>query len=251
MERDALLNALRAVPWHQRVITALDVPDAEAALTLADRLGGDARFVKVGLELFGAVGPTVVRALRQDGRQVFLDLKFHDIPNTVAGAARAAARLDVAFLTIHASAGRRAIAAARDALLEVPASDRDHRPALLGVTVLTSLDGDDLRELAPGAGSPAAQVVRLGRLAWESGCDGLVCSAADLDRLRAELGPEPLVVTPGVRPAGAARDDQRRVTTPADARAAGTDFLVVGRPVTGADDPAAALSAIARELANA
>jgi orotidine-5'-phosphate decarboxylase len=107
-----------------------------------------------------------------------------------------------------------------------------------------------LRELAPGAGSPAEQVVRLGRLAWESGCDGLVCSAADLGRLRDELGPEPLAVTPGVRPAGAARDDQRRVATPAAARTAGADFLVIGRPVTGAEDPAATLAAIARELAS-
>jgi orotidine-5'-phosphate decarboxylase len=248
MERAELLAALRAVPARQRIITALDVADPQQASALAGRLGADGRFVKVGLELFSAAGPAVVRALHQAGREVFLDLKYHDIPNTVAGAARVAATLGAAFVTIHAAAGRRAISAAAEALAQGPRPPENRRPALLAVTVLTSLDDGDLGELAPGAGAAAEHVVRLGRLAWESGCDGLVCSPADLPRLRAELGATPLAVTPGVRPAGAAIDDQRRVATPAAARAHGADFLVIGRPITAAADPAAALAAIAAEL---
>ncbi|MFO7654253.1 MAG: orotidine-5'-phosphate decarboxylase [Candidatus Krumholzibacteriia bacterium] len=259
MDRRDLVAALRETPRRRRVITALDVAGGSLAAGLAGRLGDDGLFVKVGLELFSAAGPEIVRDLRAAGREVFLDLKYHDIPNTVAGAARQAAALGVAFTTVHASAGRRAVAAAAAALAEGPPAagasggpkEGGRRPVLLAVTVLTSLDDGDVAELAPGAGGAQDQVVRLARIAWESGCDGLVCSPADLERLRDALGPEPLVVTPGVRPAGAQADDQRRVATPAAAMARGADFLVVGRPVTQADDPVAALAAIARELESA
>jgi orotidine-5'-phosphate decarboxylase len=249
MDRSELLAQLRAAPAAERVITALDVPSAEEALALAGRLGEGAAMVKVGLELFGAAGPTVVQLLQGRGRRIFLDLKFHDIPNTVAGAARVAARLGVTLCTMHAAAGPRAVAAAAEALATAPPGPDGRRPALLAVTVLTSLGRDELAQTAPGAGAVAEQVQRLAALAWENGCDGLVCSPADLTALRDRLGPAPLCVTPGIRPAGAAVGDPVRVATPADARRAGADYLVVGRPITRADDPAAALRAIAGKFA--
>jgi len=246
MERSALLAALRARPTRGRVITALDVDAAGRALALAGRLGPEGRLVKVGLELFSAAGPPVVRELRGAGHDVFLDLKWHDIPQTIAGAARAAAALGATFVTVHAAAGRRGLAAAAEALA---AAARDGaRPALLAVTVLTSLSPEELDEVAPSPEPLSARVARLARLAWDCGCDGVVCAAPDLPRLRQEVGPEPLAVTPGIRPAAGATDDQRRVATPAAALAAGADFLVVGRPITGAADPAAALREITKEL---
>ncbi len=248
MQRDQLLAGLRGLPAADRVITALDVPTAEAALALAGRLGDQARFVKVGLELFTAAGPAVVQLLQARGKHVFLDLKLHDIPNTVAGAVRTASRLGVAMLTMHAASGRAAIAAAAEALATAEPGPSGRRPALLAVTVLTSLGPDDLAETAPGAGAVADHVRRLARLSWDAGCDGLVCSAADLVALRGDLGAQPLVVTPGIRPAGAAVQDQKRVATPREACRDGADFLVVGRPVTGAADCARAHAAIAAEL---
>ncbi len=251
MTRDQLLARLRNLPASNRIITALDVPDLETALTLADRLGPAAGRVKVGLELFSAAGPEVVRLMREQGREVFLDLKYHDIPNTVAAAARQAAVLGASFCTVHAQAGRRALSAAAEALATAPLSPLApdaRRPALLAVTVLTSLSEKELQETGPSADDLAARVVRLARLAWDCGCDGLVCSPADLPSLRAALGPEPLVVTPGVRPAGAAVGDQRRVATPAAAVRDGADFLVIGRPITRSDDPGAALADIAAEI---
>jgi orotidine-5'-phosphate decarboxylase len=249
MERDRLLASLRGMAGAQRVITALDVPDAEAAVSLAAGLGPEGRLVKVGLELFSAAGPEVVRRLQALGKGIFLDLKYHDIPNTVAAAARVAARLGVAMCTVHAACGRRALAAAAEALRTAPAGPGGPRPALLAVTVLTSLGQEELDEVAPAPEGLEARIVRLARVAWQSGCDGIVCSARDLGRLRSDLGPEPLVVTPGLRPAAAATDDQRRTAPPADAVAAGADYLVIGRPITRAGDPAAALAAIGRELA--
>ncbi len=249
MDRSALLATLRGEPATDRIITALDVPSAEEAMALAGRLGPRGRYVKVGLELFSAAGPTVVQLLQGRGQRVFLDLKFHDIPNTVAGAARMAARLGAAFCTIHASAGRRALSAAAEALASEPAATDGLRPALLAVTVLTSLGPDELAETAPSWETLPDRVLRLARLAWDCGCDGLVCAAPDLVALRAAVGPEPLVVTPGIRPAGAGVDDQTRVATPGRAIADGADFLVVGRPVARADDPAAALTSLAAELA--
>jgi orotidine-5'-phosphate decarboxylase len=248
MHRDDLLADLRRLPAGDRVITALDVPTAEAAVALAGRLGERARFVKVGLELFTAAGPLVVQLLRGQGKLVFLDLKFNDIPNTVAAAARAAARLDVAMLTIHAACGRAAMTAAAAALAETAAASRGRRPALLAVTVLTSLGPAELAETSAAGDTVAARVQRLARLAWDSGCDGVVCAAADLPALRGDLGRQPLAVTPGIRPAGADVQDQKRVATPGNARRDGADFLVVGRPITQAEDPARAHAALTAEL---
>jgi orotidine-5'-phosphate decarboxylase len=249
MQRSELIGRLRALPPGRRLITALDVPDADRALALAGLLGPSGGFVKVGLELFSAAGPSVVAGLRDLGRDVFLDLKYHDIPNTVASAARQAARMGAALCTIHAGNGRASLEAAAAALAEAPAGPGGQRPALLAVTVLTSLSAADLEEVAPGGGTLADRVARLATLAWESGCDGLVCSAADLPELRRVVGPGPLVVTPGIRPASGTADDQKRIATPRQAAEAGADFLVIGRPVTGAADPAAALAAIAAEFA--
>ena len=250
MNRQDLLSALRALPAGRRVITALDVPDADRAVDLAGRLGPNGGFVKVGLELFSAAGPDVVGRLQEIGRDVFLDLKYHDIPNTVAGAARVAAGLGASLCTMHAGNGRAAMAAAAEALA---ACDRHpvtgRRPALLAVTVLTSLSEREMQEVSPSQDELEDRIGRMADLAWDAGCDGLVCSAADLPRLRKAIGPEPLIVTPGIRPAGASVDDQHRVTTPRQAMDAGADFLVIGRPITKAPDPAAALAAIAAELA--
>ena len=247
MERQELISSFRSVPPGQRVFTAIDVPSAEEALKLADSLGPDARYVKVGMQLFTAAGPDIVRALVDRGLEVFLDLKYHDIPNTVAGAVRSAAKLGVSFLTLHAGGGSKMLAAAADAAREAAAAG-DHRPALLAVTVLTSLSLEELDEVAPGGGGLEQRIPRLARVAWDAGCDGIVCSPADLPALRSDLGHDILAVTPGVRPAGAATDDQQRFTTPAQALASGADFLVVGRPITRASNPAEALAAIAKEL---
>ena len=248
MTRLDLLNALRALPAEDRVITALDVPTAEEAMALAGRLGPDARFVKVGLELFSAAGPTAIQLLQGRDKRIFLDLKYNDIPNTVAGAARVAARLGVSLVTMHAGCGKAAITAAAEALAAAEPGPDGLRPALLAVTVLTSMGPEDLADTSGHADVVADRVRRLARLAWDAGCDGLVCSAKDLPGLRDELGPEPLAVTPGIRPAGDDVQDQKRVATPAGAFADGADFLVVGRPITQADDPAQAHAAIAAEL---
>ena len=245
MDRSRLIAQLRAVPVRRRIITALDMPSGREAVSLAASMGRGDHFVKVGLELFSAAGPEVVQKLQAINRRVFLDLKYHDIPNTVASAARVAADLGAVMCTVHASAGRGALTAAAEALAGI---DSDQRPALLAVTVLTSLSGPELAEACPSPDTLADRIDRLARLAWDCGCDGLVCSAADLGDLRAELGPEPLAVTPGIRPAGGDVQDQKRVATPAGAFRDGADFLVVGRPITRAEDPAGAHAAIAAEL---
>jgi len=254
MTRDQLLSRLRDIPAAGRIITALDVPDLEAAREMAARLGPAARCVKVGLELFSAAGPEAVHLMRSQDREVFLDLKFHDIPNTVAAAAARASALGASFCTVHAQAGRRALTAAAEALAAAPVAPTapdGRRPALLAVTVLTILTAEELQETGPSPDSLTARVARLARLAWDCGCDGLVCSPTDLPAVRAELGGDPLVVTPGVRPAGSAAADQRRVATPADAVAGGADFLVIGRPITRSEDPCRALAAVAAEIQSA
>ena len=248
MRRQDLLAALRGLPASARVITALDVPTTEEAMALAGRLGAGATFVKVGLELFTAGGPTVVHLLQGQHKRIMLDLKLCDIPNTVARAVRAASRLQVAMLTMHASAGRAAMTAAAEALADTQPAPDGTRPALLAVTVLTSLGPADLAEMDPAPVPIQDRVRRLASLAWQSGCDGFVCSAADLPALRSELGSEPLVVTPGIRPAGGNAQDQKRVATPRMAAREGADFLVVGRPITAAFDPSLAHAAIAAEL---
>ena len=248
MDRSDLLYSLRSLPATDRVITALDFPTSKPALDLAARLGPGGGLVKVGLELFSAAGPQIVLSLQETGKSVFLDLKFHDIPNTVASAARVAAAMGAAMCTIHASCGRQALSAAAKALAEAPSGPGGMRPALLAVTVLTSLSSEQMDEVCPAADSLQDRVDRLARLAWDSGCDGLVCSAADLPRLRQAVGPEPLVVTPGIRLSGGDKQDQQRVTTPGEAVRAGADFLVVGRPITRSEDPVAALAAIANDM---
>ena len=224
------------------LIIALDFPAPAEALSLARRLDPTACRVKVGKELFTRGGPAVVEELIGLGFGVFLDLKYHDIPATVAGACRAAADLGVWMVNVHALGGRRMVEAAAEAL-----AMSERPPLLTAVTVLTSMEGEDLREIGL-PGTPRENVLRLGHLALEAGADGLVCSAREVTDLRSAFGVEPCLVTPGIRPVRAAEDDQRRVMTPAEARRAGADHLVVGRPVTGADDPAAALSALEAEL---
>jgi orotidine-5'-phosphate decarboxylase len=249
MNRTQLIARMRELPADRRIITALDVPTMDRALGLAERLGSGGGFVKVGLELFSSAGPDIVHRLKELDRDVFLDLKLHDIPNTVAAAAKVAASLGVSLITMHASGGRAAMTAAATALADAVVDARTgRRPALLAVTILTSLSEQEMGEVSPSLDSLQDRVQRLARLAWECGCDGLVCSAADLPGLRRTVGPEPLVVTPGIRPAGAAVCDQHRVATPAQAMAAGADFLVIGRPITKAADPGEALRAIAVEL---
>jgi orotidine-5'-phosphate decarboxylase len=227
-----------------RLIAALDTPDPAHAAAWARALSPHVGLVKVGLELFVAHGPAAIGIIAQAGAPIFLDLKLHDIPNTVAGAARAASSLGVAMLTIHASGGQAMIAAAREAA----EAGGPARPMILAVTVLTSLGAADLAATGV-AGGPAQQVLRLGRLAIEAGADGLVCSAHEVAPLRAALGAGVPLIVPGIRPAGAVVGDQKRVMTPREALAAGADWLVIGRPITGADDPAAAAAAIAAGLA--
>ncbi len=225
-----------------KVIVALDFADAAPALALVDRLDPALCRLKVGKELFTAAGPELVRALVARGFEVFLDLKFHDIPNTVGAACRAAARLGVWMLNVHASGGRRMMAAAREAIADLP-----EPPLLIGVTVLTSMSAEDLGEVGV-TDAPAEQVRRLARLTQACKLDGVVCSAQEAAVLRADLGPEFRLVTPGIRPAGADSGDQRRVMTPSDALRSGATDLVIGRPITGAADPLAALRAIRDEI---
>jgi orotidine-5'-phosphate decarboxylase len=223
------------------VIVALDTPSKASALELVERLGSAADFYKVGLELFTAEGPTVVRELLARDKRVFLDLKLHDIPNTVGGAVRAASALGVHMLTLHATGGA--------AMLETARAAVTGRLRLVAVTALTSLDAPELgRAWGRRIGSVHEEASRLAALAKAAGLHGVVASAADAARIRPEVGEDFLLVVPGIRLGGAARDDQRRVGTPAGAVKAGADYLVIGRAVTRADDPAAALAAVLEEI---
>jgi orotidine-5'-phosphate decarboxylase len=231
---------MRADP---RVIVALDFPDAKGALALAKRIDPKLCRVKVGKELYTAAGPSLVEKLQRSGYGVFLDLKYHDIPNTVAAACAAAAALGVWMINLHALGGRAMMSAAREALAGTKA-----RPRLTAVTLLTSLGAADLSEVGL-AGSPQEVVLRLASLARECGLDGVVCSAQEVAALRTRFGRDFCLVTPGIRPAEAARDDQNRVATPRHAVANGADYLVIGRPITRAPDPLAALRAVQAEIA--
>ncbi|GAN86498.1 orotidine-5'-phosphate decarboxylase [Komagataeibacter intermedius] len=227
-----------------RLIVALDTKDTAQAMRWRAESAGYAGAVKLGLEFTYARGLEAVRDVAGDS-PLFLDLKLHDIPNTVASAIGSLKAVQPAMLTIHAAGGRAMIAAARQA---IDGTFPDGvRPLLLAVTVLTSMDTQAMHEIGV-EGSVEAQVVRLGRLAMESGADGLVCSSHEITPLRAALGEAPVLVVPGIRPAGSAVGDQKRIMTPAQARAAGADWIVVGRPITRAADPAAAAAAIAAEL---
>ncbi len=236
---DPAADAGRAGP---EVIVALDFPEVGEAFALVDHLP-EGTWYKVGLELFTRGGPAVVERLVNDGRRVFLDLKLHDIPNTVAGAVRAAGALGVELLTVHGAGGEAMLRAAAEAARSSVAAD-ERRLRLLAITVLTSLDDAALSAvMGPGAGVEET-AGRLAGLARESGVDGAVCSVNEARAVRVACGDDFLIVTPGIRLPGQSADDQRRVATPAVARAAGADYLVVGRSITGAADPAAALEAI-------
>jgi orotidine-5'-phosphate decarboxylase len=224
-----------------RIFVALDTTDLDRALALGRGLKGFIGGVKVGKEFFTALGPAGVGALGELGLPVFLDLKFHDIPATVAGAVRAALALKPFIINVHASGGAEMMRAA------VEAADGPDRPLVVAVTVLTSLADEDLAATGV-AGDAAAQVLRLAGLAKRSGLDGVVCSAHEAEALRAALGDDFKLVVPGIRPQWAAADDQKRIVTPAEAVAKGADYLVIGRPITAADDPADAARRIAAEL---
>ena len=227
------------------VIVALDYDNQDSALTLADRLDPRLCRLKVGKELFTAAGPSVVKKLTDRGFDVFLDLKFHDIPNTVAKAIGTAADLGVWMTNVHASGGSRMMSAARQAL-DSKGSDM----LLIGVTVLTSMDVSDLEEVGV-QGNASAQVLRLAELAKNSGLDGVVCSAQEAKLLKESLGQGFKLVTPGIRLADSVADDQRRIVTPADALALGSDYLVIGRPITKSTNPLATLLEINRSLMSA
>jgi orotidine-5'-phosphate decarboxylase len=233
------------------IIIALDYPESGPALDLVDRVGADADFYKVGLELYTRSGPEIVQALASRGKRVFLDLKLHDIPNTVAGGVRSAAEHGVDLLTVHAAGGPSMLARAAEAAREA-AESGGHRVRIVAVTVLTSLPAFEVEEIwGRTVDSVRDEVLRLASMAGEAGIDGVVSSALEAEALRHVLGPDALLVTPGIRPAGAETHDQARVATPALAVAAGASHLVVGRSITQAADPRSAYRAIAEEAAAA
>jgi orotidine-5'-phosphate decarboxylase len=227
------------------IIVALDVPSSEQALALVDRLGDSADFYKVGSPLFTRCGPDIVRALRERGCRIFLDLKYHDIPSTVANAVASAADIGVDLLTLHASGGEAMMRAARD----VVSADG---PRLLGVTILTSFTAAEVEQVwNKEILSLRDEVARLARFAAEAGLHGVVASPLEVEAIKRRHGADFLVVTPGIRPAGGVQGDQARTATPAEAVRFGADFLVIGRPVIAADDPVAAVAAIRADMENA
>ncbi len=224
------------------IIVALDFPSTKQAIELVERLEPERCRLKVGKELFTRSGPALVEQLVAKGYDVFLDLKFHDIPNTVAAACSVAADLGVWMVNVHAQGGRRMMEAANEALQK-----SSHQPLLIAVTILTSMGEEDIREVGL-SGSPADNVKQLATLAQNAGLDGVVCSPKEVAMLRETISSNFQLVTPGIRPSWAAKGDQTRITTPADAIALGSNYLVIGRPITGADDPLLALSKIEDEL---
>jgi orotidine-5'-phosphate decarboxylase len=243
---DAPSSFPSATSPKDRLAIALDFPTAAQALAAVDRLNNTCRWFKVGMELFYAEGAPLIHTLRNRGFEIFLDLKLHDIPNTVAGAVSSVTATGASLLTLHAAGGERMMAAAAAALTA-------GSPRLLAVTVLTSMDVADLAATGVAA-APADQVLRLARLAQQSGIAGMVCSPLEVAALRAALAPDTMLVVPGIRPASTAGgnpDDQRRIATPAAAIRDGASLLVVGRPVTQASDPAAAAESILAEIADA
>jgi len=229
---------------RDQLIVALDVSSAAQAQKIVTALGDSVTFYKVGMQLYTAEGPGIVRDLIRAGRRVFLDLKYHDIPNTVGAAVREAGKLGVSLLTVHGSGGSKMLRAATEAA-------RESNPALkvIAVTVLTSMDQDELNEIMQG--NLEEQVVHVAGLALKAGCHGVVSSAREVRALRTRMGNDFLVITPGVRPAGAAHGDQARVVTPAEAIAAGSTHLVVGRPITAAPNPAREAEKIIQEIEQA
>ena len=228
-----------------QIIVALDVDSREEALNLVRRLKGRVGLFKVGSQLFTSEGPELVREIVREGEKVFLDLKFHDIPNTVTKAVLAATKLGASMLTLHAGGGAKMMSAAANALKQ--ACNAVERPQLLGVTVLTSLADEDLVQVGIRADA-ASQVATLAKLAEEAGLDGVVASPSELSLLRRHLGRAMKIVTPGIRPAGTEVNDQSRIATPGAALQAGADYLVIGRPITASRDPVASLEKILSEL---
>ena len=226
----------------QRIVVALDVSNATELRELVKQIPNTHCRAKIGKELFTSIGPLAIEICHDAGLEVFLDLKFHDIPNTCAKAVRAAARWGVWMTNVHCSGGTDMMRAARE-ILEGEA----HRPLLIGVTVLTSMSGSDLQELGVSR-DLESQVDHLAGLANASGLDGVVCSAQETQRLRQSLGTDFCLVTPGIRPSWAAADDQNRIVTPKDAVANGSDYLVIGRPITASDHPETAIARIVEEL---
>ena len=227
---------------YPRIVVSLDFPNQEKTLDIVKKLDPSSCRLKVGKELFTSAGPDIVKKLIDMGFDVFLDLKFHDIPSTVARACTAAASLGVWMINVHASGGQQMLAAAREAI------DRhQHKPLLTAVTVLTSLNDNDLNSMGIN-NSVNEQVITLARLARQEGLDGVVCSAQEVAILKKEFGENFCLVTPGIRPSGTSSDDQSRIMTPAQAIAAGSHYLVIGRPVTQSPDPVATLMAIDKEI---
>lgn len=228
-----------------KVIVALDYDNDAAALDFVSRIDPNTCNLKVGKELFTTAGPQFVEKLVERNFRVFLDMKFHDIPNTTAQAVKAAAKLGVWMVNVHASGGRVMMEHVANELMKLPADVK--RPIVIGVTVLTSMDQAQLNDIGITC-TPQEQVLRLARLTKESGLDGVVSSAQEVSLLKKEIGPDFITVTPGIRPAGAALGDQKRVMTPVDAVAAGSDYLVIGRPITQAADPCAVLESINQDI---
>lgn len=222
------------------LISALDVPELSTALSLVDKIGPNVEWYKVGKQLFTHYGPAVVQELKSRGKKVFLDMKFHDIPNTVAQAIRSGALIGADMINVHASGGPVMLAAAADAAKETG-------KLVIAVTVLTSMDQAQLDAIGISV-SPAEQVLRLAALTKDAGLPGVVCSALELPMLREKFGPDFVTVVPGIRPAGADIGDQKRIMTPKKAAEAGADYIVVGRPILAAEDPAAAAAAILKDL---
>lgn len=230
----------------EKIIVALDVADRDKALSLVKELP-EVRWFKIGLELFTACGPLLIEAIRELGHQIFLDLKLYDIPNTVAGAIRAAVRHGVSMLTLHISGGQEMMLKAKEAALEEAARWGALKPKLIGVTVLTSLNDEDLKNMG-WSENVSSLVLRLGLLAKENGLDGSVCSAQEVSFLRRKLGPDWLLITPGIRPSWAASNDQKRILSPAEALRLGASFLVLGRPITTHPSPRQAFLQLIEEL---
>jgi orotidine-5'-phosphate decarboxylase len=225
-----------------KIIVALDFPTPEQAIALADQLDPERCKLKIGKEMFTHAGPSIVETMQKKGFDVFLDLKYHDIPNTVAGACKAAASLGVWMVNVHTLGGRKMMNAAAEAL-----QSYQNRPLLIGVTILTSMGEEDLAEVGI-AGTPLQNVLSLAALAKDSGLDGVVCSPKEVPQLRQTIGTDFNLVTPGIRPAWSAKGDQNRITTPSQAIEDGSSYLVIGRPITAAEEPLKALEMIEKEI---
>jgi len=238
--------SLDSFSYEERIIVALDVPSRAEALELIELLPR-ARFFKVGLRLFVAEGPALIREITRREKEVFLDLKLHDIPNTVAQAVEEAVKLGVRMMTLHVAGGRLMMTRAVEVVEKLGNTEEKSRPFLLGVTVLTSLSALDLKEIGMTA-EPSRQVLQLARLAGECGLDGLICSPLEVEEVRRIVRPDMILITPGIRPSWSARDDQKRVLTPRQAFQRGADFIVIGRPIIAAPRPPEAFSRILEEI---